>query len=287
MLQAEVALEAWSLIQPNGTSVPAPVLGASLPRLDRLQLGDDSFDQAISICSAPQIGTTGDVEFLSFWRSLSEAQCSHGKQYSEGPVSEAETDAMLTCEEMLRVGYWVRFLVAESVLGSSPSRKPAVRLAPADRFPRPASYVAPKIAPAYGGTTSWLEYEQLIDGWCDITSVEETNGGPSLKTRLSGLATVQRKALDRCRFCSANGVKYFKTQMRPFSVKGEQYVFRWRFLGLFKAWQPRLRHLDFQVRYSPAEVAKLDGPSTGGNFGRYLTRIRTCLPAAPTRPNGT
>ena len=66
--------------------------------------------------------------------------------------------------------------------------------------------------------------------------------------------------------------------MRPISVKGEQYVFRWRFLGLFKAWQPRLRHLDFQVRYSPAEVAKLDGPSTGGNFGRYPTRIRTCLP---------
>ncbi|CAE7470933.1 unnamed protein product [Symbiodinium sp. CCMP2456] len=100
MLQAEVALEAWSLIQPSGTSVPAPALGASLPRLDRLQLGDDSFDQAISICSAPQIGTTGDVEFLSFWRALSEAQSSHGKPYSEGPVSEAETDAVLTCEGM-------------------------------------------------------------------------------------------------------------------------------------------------------------------------------------------
>eukprot|EP00439_Symbiodinium_sp_Y106_P086138 s357_g31.t1 len=101
MLQAEVALEAWSLIQPSGTSAPAPALGASLPHLDRLQLSDDGFNQAISICSAPQIGTTGDVEFLSFWRALSEAQCSHGKSCSEGPVSEAlETDAMLTCEGM-------------------------------------------------------------------------------------------------------------------------------------------------------------------------------------------
>ncbi|CAE6967288.1 agaA [Symbiodinium sp. CCMP2592] len=101
MLQAEVALEAWSLIQPSGTSAPAPVLGASLPHLDRLQLSDDGFNQAISICSAPQIGTTGDVEFLSFWRALGEAKCSHGKSYSEGPVSEAlETDDMLTSEGM-------------------------------------------------------------------------------------------------------------------------------------------------------------------------------------------
>ncbi|CAE7789258.1 Trank1 [Symbiodinium sp. KB8] len=107
--------------------------------------------------------------------------------------------------------------------------------------------ITPKIAPAYDGTTSCFEYEQLVDGWCDITTLEETNRGTSRKRRLSGLATVQKEALDRDRRCSANGVKYFKKEMRPFFVKGEQYVLLWRFLGLglFK-------------------VANLmDGPSTG------------------------
>ena len=51
----------------------------------------------------------------------------------------------------------------------------------------------------------------------------------------SGLATVQKQALDRDRICSANRMEYFENKMRPFFVKGEQYVFLWRFLGLFKS----------------------------------------------------
>ena len=30
-------------------------------------------------------------------------------------------------------------------------------------------------------------------------------------------------------------MEYFENKMRPFFVKGEQYVFLWRFLGLFKS----------------------------------------------------
>ena len=52
--------------------------------------------------------------------------------------------------------------------------------------------ITPKIAPAYDGTTSWFEYAQWIDDWCDITTLDEDKRGPSLKTRLSGIAAVQK-----------------------------------------------------------------------------------------------
>ena len=97
--------------------------------------------------------------------------------------------------------------------------------------------ITPKIAPAYDGTTSWFEYEQLIDDWCDITTLDESKRGPSLKTRLTGLAAVQKESLDRTKLAAQDGVDYFKRKMRPFFVKGEQYVFLRRFLGLFKAWK--------------------------------------------------
>ena len=53
-----------------------------------------------------------------------------------------------------------------------------------------------KIAPAYDGTTSWFACEQLIDDWFDITTLDEMRG-PSLKTRPSGLATVQKETVQR------------------------------------------------------------------------------------------
>ena len=66
--------------------------------------------------------------------------------------------------------------------------------------------IAPKIAPAYDGTTSWFECEQLIDDWCDITTLDEKKRGPSLKTRLR-LATVQKEALEREKLISIDGVE--------------------------------------------------------------------------------
>ena len=61
--------------------------------------------------------------------------------------------------------------------------------------------------------------------------------GPSLKMRLSGLAAVKKESLDREKLATPDGVDFFERKMRPFFVKGEQYVFLWRFLGLFKAWK--------------------------------------------------
>ena len=41
-----------------------------------------------------------------------------------------------------------------------------------------------KVAPSYNGNTSWFQYEELIDEWCDLTTIEASKRGPNLKSRL-------------------------------------------------------------------------------------------------------
>ena len=93
--------------------------------------------------------------------------------------------------------------------------------------------ITPNIRPAYDGTTSWFEYEQLIDDRCDITTLDEEKRRPSLKTKLSGIASMQKEALDRTKLASKSGVECFKKKMHPFFVKGE------RFLGTSSAFSRR------------------------------------------------
>ena len=57
----------------------------------------------------------------------------------------------------------------------------------------------------------------------------------------------KNKTLDRKRLASRDGVEYFKQKMRPFFIKGEQYVFLWRFLGLFKALSLRLSSSNYET----------------------------------------
>ena len=111
--------------------------------------------------------------------------------------------------------------------------------------------ITPKIAPAYDGTTSWLEHEQLVDDWCDIATLDETKRGSSLKTRLSGFSAVQKEALDRDRLCSANRVEHFKKKMRPFFVKGD--LVTW--IAKFDILLQRLRWMDLLP-----EVTSADNP---------------------------
>ncbi|CAE7513067.1 unnamed protein product [Symbiodinium microadriaticum] len=42
--------------------------------------------------------------------------------------------------------------------------------------------IAPKITPAYDGTTVWFEYEQLIDDWRDITTLDAWKGNQDFVT---------------------------------------------------------------------------------------------------------
>ena len=91
--------------------------------------------------------------------------------------------------------------------------------------------ITPKIPPHYNGLTSWFNYEELIDDWVDITTLDEDKRGPALRNRLIGAAEPLRKYLDQDKEAlkSERGIQYFKDTLRPFFVKGVHNVYIWRF----------------------------------------------------------
>ena len=98
--------------------------------------------------------------------------------------------------------------------------------------------VSTKIPPAFDGRSSWFAYEEAIDDWCDVTELDPEKRGPALRNRLDGDAAVYKTLLDRDLLRDpANGVNYFKHELRPHFVKGNQSVFLWRFFQLFKAYR--------------------------------------------------
>ena len=110
--------------------------------------------------------------------------------------------------------------------------------------------ITPKVAPAYDGTTSWFEYEQLIDDWCDITRLDESKRGVSQNEALRSCKPA-KKTLDRTTLTAADGVEHFNRKLRPYFVKDEQYIFVWRFLGVFKAWKG---NQDFVTRIAQFDI---------------------------------
>ncbi len=42
---------------------------------------------------------------------------------------------------------------------------------------RDLTQVTPKIPPAYTGKTSWFAYEEAVDDWIDITTLEPARSG--------------------------------------------------------------------------------------------------------------
>ena len=87
-----------------------------------------------------------------------------------------------------------------------------------------------KVPPSYDGRGSWFAYEDAIDDWCDITELDNDKRGPALRNRLEGEAAIHKRFLDRERLKDPNnGVKYFKSFLRPLFVKGTANVFLYRF----------------------------------------------------------
>eukprot|EP00439_Symbiodinium_sp_Y106_P062345 s3110_g9.t1 len=87
-----------------------------------------------------------------------------------------------------------------------------------------------KVPPSYDGRGSWFAYEDAIDDWCDITELDNDKRGPALRNRLEGEAAIHKRLLDRERLKDPNnGVKYFKSFLRPLFVKGTANVFLYRF----------------------------------------------------------
>ena len=90
--------------------------------------------------------------------------------------------------------------------------------------------VTTKVPPSYDGRSSWFAYEDAIDDWRDITELDADKRGPALRNRLEGEAAIHKRLLDRDRLKDpTNGVKYFKSFLRPLFVKGAANVFLYRF----------------------------------------------------------
>ena len=115
----------------------------------------------------------------------------------------------------------------------------------ADDTAGPGLQSTPKIPPSFDGRSSWFAYEEAVDDWVDITTLDPDKMGPSLKNRLVGDAAVYKPLLDRELLRDpANGVSYFKNTVRPHFVKGNQSVFLWRFfqfLRFYRGQQDLLR----------------------------------------------
>eukprot|EP00438_Fugacium_kawagutii_P014944 Skav228845 [mRNA] locus=scaffold2630:88:7077:+ [translate_table: standard] len=95
--------------------------------------------------------------------------------------------------------------------------------------------MTPKMPPTFDGQSSWFEYEDLIDDWLGITTLQPERHGPSLKNSLVGAAAFYKNMLDNVQLRNAeNGITYFKNTLRPFFVKGTNHVFLYRFLTFFR-----------------------------------------------------
>ena len=111
----------------------------------------------------------------------------------------------------------------------------------ADEIPKFDNQSTPKIPPAFDGRGSWFAYEEAIDDWLDITTLDSEKQGPSLKNRLYGDAAIYKPLLDRDLLNDPqNGVAYFKSAMRPHFVKGNQSVFLWRFYQFLRFYRGQM-----------------------------------------------
>ena len=80
----------------------------------------------------------------------------------------------------------------------------------------PGLQCTPKIPPSFDGRSSWFAYEEAVDDWVDISTLDAEKQGPSLKNRLEGDAAIYKSLLDRDRLRDPDhGVRYFKDTIRP------------------------------------------------------------------------
>ena len=92
--------------------------------------------------------------------------------------------------------------------------------------------MTPKVPPQFDGQSSWFEYEDLIDDWLGITTLDADKHGPSLKNALIGSASFYKSMLDNALLRDPDrGLAHFKDTLRPYFVKGVNHVFLWRFLA--------------------------------------------------------
>ena len=119
--------------------------------------------------------------------------------------------------------------------------------------------VTTKVAPSYDGRSSWFAYEGAIDDWCDIAELDGDKRGPALRNRLEGEAAIRKWLLDRDRLKDPNnGVKYFKSFLRPLFVKGAANVFLYSFQQFMNLRRGNGDMLRFQLSVQRMQAAWKD-----------------------------
>ena len=108
-------------------------------------------------------------------------------------------------------------------------------LAAADEEALRGTKMTAKIVPAYDGKFPLYMFEEIVEEWVSITTLEARLRGPNLKNRLTGTAISFKKLLSNEMIADPeNGVSYFLSTLRPHFVKDVEHMFLWRFLRFFK-----------------------------------------------------
>jgi len=114
--------------------------------------------------------------------------------------------------------------------------------------------MTPKVPPQFDGQSSWFEYEDLIDDWLGITTLDPDKHGPSLKNALVGSASFYKSMLNNALLRDPDrGLAHFKDTLRPYFVKGVNRVFLWRFLQMFRTYRGQS---EFMHRIGRFEIAQ-------------------------------
>ena len=114
--------------------------------------------------------------------------------------------------------------------------------------------MTPKVPPQFDGQSSWSEYEDLIDDWLGITTLDAEKHGPSLKNALIGSASFYKSMLDNALLRDPDrGLAHFKDTLRPYFVKGVSHVFLWRFLQMFRTYRGQNEFVHWIGRFEIAQ----------------------------------
>ena len=131
------------------------------------------------------------------------------------------------------------------------SLKPLQPVTPENRL---GIKMTPKVPPQFDGQTSWFEYEDLIDDWLGITTLDPDKHGPSLKNAFVGSASFYKWMLDNALLRDPDrGLAHFKDALRPYFVKGVNHVFLWRFLQMFRTYRGQSELVHWIGRFEIAQ----------------------------------
>ena len=108
-----------------------------------------------------------------------------------------------------------------------------------------------KHPPSYDGKVSWFRYEELVDDWVTITTVEAPKIGPLL-SRLTGDAYMCKAVLQNDLLQDPDeGVNYFKNTLKKYFLKGATNVYLYRLLSFFNH---RRQNQEFLIFTSNFEI---------------------------------